>query len=200
MGFLLRLATYAFHPLIIPSLAWMLFMLVQPNQSMSFLFKFSYKEIFLFTLIIPAMIWIYLKLSRRISDWQISKVEQRRLPLILYAACLIALLYIGKLNYIVPLKAFIYGLLCSISISGLVSFLKIKVSLHQLGISAITIFIICLSIYFHIELLSYISISILANGLVASSSLYLKRHTPKEVALGFMLGAIPQLYLVGYWL
>src|SRR5690625_4300829 len=122
------------------------------------------------------------------------------ITLLLYALCLIALLAFGKLNYTIPLKAFIYGTLTSVLTSWLLIFFKIKASLHQMAISALLIFCICLSIYFKVNLLLYIAILILANGWVASSRLFLERHNPTELILGFILGALPQLYLVSYWL
>src|SRR5699024_11606114 len=97
------------------------------------------------------------------------------IPLLLYALCLIALLAFGKLDYTIPLKAFIYGTLSSVLTAWLLVFFKIKASLHQMATSALLIFCICLSIYFKINLLLYIAVLILANGWVSSSRLYLKR-------------------------
>lgn len=200
MGRVLKLGAYLFHPLIIPCLAWMLYIIVQPNHENAFLFKISYKEILLFTIVIPILIWAYLKFSGRITSWSLNKDKQRRILLILYTLCLVGLLYLTRLSYLLPVKAFIYGLLCSIWLCLLLNILKFKISLHQLGISALSVFCVCLSIYFYTNLLAYLCILILANGWVASASLYTKKQTPVELFLGFMLGAIPQLYLVSYWL
>jgi hypothetical protein len=38
------------------------------------------------------------------------------------------------------------------------------------------------------------------NGVVASSRLEMKAHTPKELVIGFLLGVIPQLFLLHFWL
>jgi hypothetical protein len=38
------------------------------------------------------------------------------------------------------------------------------------------------------------------NGVVASSRLEMKAHTPKELVIGFLLGIIPQLLLLHLWL
>jgi len=111
-----------------------------------------------------------------------------------------AFINLAKLNYILAYKAFVYGILTSVITCWILTLIKVKVSLHQLGISGLLIFVICLSIYFQINLLLYISILFIANGWVASSRLYLKKHSPIELGLGFVLGALPQLYLVTYWL
>lgn len=200
MGQLLRLGTYLFHPLLIPSLAWLLFIVAQPKHANIPLIQLTYKGILVFSLVIPAMLWGYLKISGRINAWKLSKRKQTRIALLLYTPCLIALLYLTKFNYLLPLKAFIYGLLCSIWVCLLLNILKFKVSLNQIGVSALSIFSICLSIYFYENLLVYICILILANGWVASANLLNKQYTNIEIVLGFMLGAIPQLYLVSIWL
>ncbi|HLS11959.1 MAG TPA: hypothetical protein VK050_07340 [Flavobacteriaceae bacterium] len=200
MGILLRIGSYILHPLFIPIIGWLLYIGIQPVQSWSIIIQHTYKDMLLFTLVIPALFWIYLKLRKKISHWDVTNVKQRMIPLLLYALCLIALLAFGKLDYTIPLKAFIYGTLSSVLTAWLLVFFKIKASLHQMATSALLIFCICLSIYFKINLLLYIAVLILANGWVASSRLYLKRHSPTELLLGFIIGAIPQFYLVSYWL
>ena len=200
MGILLRIGSYILHPLFVPIIGWLLYIGIQPVHSWGFLLQYTYKDMLLFTLVIPVLFWIYLKLRKKISHWDVTNVKQRIIPLLLYAVCLIALLAFGKLDYTLPLKAFIYGTLSSVLTAWLLVFLHIKVSLHQMASSALLVFCICLSIYFTINLLLYITILILANGWVASSRLYLKRHDSTELLLGFIIGALPQLYLVSYWL
>jgi acid phosphatase family membrane protein YuiD len=45
-----------------------------------------------------------------------------------------------------------------------------------------------------------IAFLVLMNGFVASSRLEMKAHTPKELVIGFLLGIIPQLLLLRFWL
>src|SRR5699024_7678406 len=200
MGLLLRLGSYIIHPILIPIISWLLYISVQPTQLRGLIVKYTYKDILLFTLVIPALFWIYLKIRKKISNWDVTNVKQRTLPLILYAFCLTVLLVLGKLDYTLPLKAFIYGTLSSVITAWILTLFNIKASLHQMAISALLIFCVCLSIYYRINLLFYIITIFLANGWVASSRLYLNRHNPTELILGFILGAIPQFYLVTYWL
>lgn len=200
MRLLLRLGSYVFHPLIIPVLGWLLFILVQHGYPKGMLVQLSYKDMLIFTLIIPTFIWVFLKYNNKISDWDVTELKQRRLPLLLYAVSLVTLLYIGSLDLILPVKAFLYGIICTIITSWFLLIVRVKASLHQAAISALAIFSICLSIFLKIDLLYIISVLILANGWVASSRLYLERHTPTELLLGFLIGSFPQLYLVSYWL
>lgn len=200
MNFLLRLGSYVFHPLLLPIVGWLLYIAIQPIHRWDLLVSISYKDILLFTLVIPALIWSYLRLRKKISNWEVTETKQRIIPLFLYAVCLVSILVLGKLDYMLPLKAFFYGILSSVLTALLLALLKVKASLHQMAISSLLVFVICLSIYFRINLLPYIMALIFANGWVASSRLHLERHTPTELILGFIVGASPQLYLVSYWL
>lgn len=200
MGLLLRLGSYILHPLFIPAIGWLLYINVQPAHLRVIVAKHTYRDMLLFTFVIPVMFWIYLKLRKKISNWDVTNVKQRTIPLILYAFCLIGLLVLGNLDFILPLKAFIYGTLSSVIVALVLTFFNIKASLHQMAISAILIFCICLSIYFRKNLLFYIGILILGNGWVASSRLYLNKHNSTELKLGLILGALPQFYLASHWL
>ena len=200
MGFILRLGSYVFHPLLLPTIGWLIYIATQPIHQWDVLVSLSYKDFLLFTILIPALVWSYLKLRKKISDWDVTETKQRVTPLLLYAVCLVTVLVLGKLDYMLPLKAFIYGILTSVITALLLVLLKVKASLHQMAISGLLVFVMCLSIYFRLNLLLYIIVLILANGWVASSRLYLNRHTPAELLLGFIIGSTPQLYLVTYWL
>ena len=54
----------------------------------------------------------------------------------------------------------------------------------------------------HLQIQSTFTIAmlILLNGIVASSRLEMNAHTNKELIIGFILGAIPQLLLLVLWL
>lgn len=199
MNFLLRLGSYIFHPLLLPIFGWTLYIIIQPIYRWEILVTLSYRDILLFTLILPALIWCYLKLRKRISNWDVTETKERTIPLLLYAVSLGCLILLGKLDYMLPLKTFIYGIVSSVLIALLLVILKVKASLHQMAISSLLVFVFCLSIYFQLNLLHYLIILILANGWVASSRLYLERHTPTELFLGFIIGTTPQFYLVSYW-
>ncbi|MCI4443570.1 MAG: hypothetical protein JHC39_08705, partial [Lentimicrobium sp.] len=75
-----------------------------------------------------------------------------------------------------------------------------KASLHIVAISALTIFVIGLSIHNQSRNINLIAFLVFMNGVVASSRLEMKAHTPKELVIGFLLGVIPQLFLLHFWL
>ena len=70
----------------------------------------------------------------------------------------------------------------------------------MIGISALTVFAIGISLLYQTNILFLISFLILMNGMVAASRLQMKAHTTVELVLGFFIGLIPQLALGWFWL
>ena len=93
-------------------------------------------------------------------------------------------------------------------LSGLIStflafiflFAKLKASIHMIGISALTFFIIGISIHNQINSISLISLCFFVTGLIASSRLQMKAHSIKELVFGYAIGVLPQVGLWFFWL
>jgi hypothetical protein len=98
------------------------------------------------------------------------------------------------------LHFFLLGGLLSSLLALILLFGNIKASLHMIGMSSLTVFTIGLSMHLQIQSTFTIAMLILLNGIVASSRLEMNAHTNKELIIGFMLGAIPQLLLLVLWL
>jgi hypothetical protein len=79
-------------------------------------------------------------------------------------------------------------------------YLKIKASIHMIGISSLSVFIIGLSIYNEINTINTVAFFMIINGIVASSRLVMNAHSNKELLIGFLCGAIPQSVLLYIWL
>lgn len=92
------------------------------------------------------------------------------------------------------------GILGSLIACLMLVFFKFKASMHMMGISGITIFLIGLSFHYEVNVIFALSLFILSIGLVASARLYLKAHDAKELILGFLIGIVPQFLTFNYWL
>ena len=66
----------------------------------------------------------------------------------------------------------------------------------MVGITALVGFCIAMSVYTQRNMLWEIALLFLLSGLVGSSRLYMKAHTPQELFAGFLVGFIPQLFLI----
>ncbi len=95
---------------------------------------------------------------------------------------------------------FFVGVLFSILTALILVYLKFKISLHLMGISGITMFLIALSIHFKVNLLFTIGFFFFCNGWVGTSRLHSNSHTFPELIIGFFIGIIPQFILLPFWL
>ena len=64
-----------------------------------------------------------------------------------------------------------------------------KISMHMTAIGALCGFVFILGMKYLGEVINLLPILILASGILASSRLYLKRHTPAQVYVGYIYGA-----------
>lgn len=131
----------------------------------------------------------------------VTKVAQRKIPLILHILLLSVLITKGITKDIMPeLFYFFLGSIISSFLALILVYFDKKASLHMLGIASLTVFCIGLSLHFQIKEVIFLSVLILCNGLVGSSRLMMKAHTTKELVLGYLIGLFPQLFLLFFWL
>lgn len=201
MRFFLKAASYIFHPLLMPLLGTVLYFNVTPRYLEPDLMRANLFAIGIITLLIPLVVFFLLKNLGVVETIYLKEVRERKFPLMIQ--CILLLLIIKMIfdPYEDPeLYYFFVGMLFS-AFSALVMVLfKLKVSLHQMGVAGILMFLVGLSAHFKINLLVTISFFLFVNGWVASSRLNSDSHTYPELGIGLLLGAIPQLILFNLWL
>jgi len=198
---ILKAAAYIFHPLLMPLYGMFCYYSVTPKFIDQRIMVSKYLAIAIVLVSIPLVSYLLLKNLRIVNSIQLETVQERKIPLLLQ--CFLTLLVIKTLfsPFGSPeLYYFFIGALFS-SFSALVLvYFKIKASLHLIGISGVLVFIVGLSAHFKINLLLWLSCFIFATGWVATSRLHTKSHTPSEIVIGFVLGALPQFIVFTYWL
>lgn len=70
----------------------------------------------------------------------------------------------------------------------------------MIGISALTTFVIGLSIHNQVNCINTIASLVLMNGLIAASRIEMKAHNNKELFIGSLIGIFPQTALWFFWL
>ncbi len=201
MRFFLKAASYIFHPLLMPLLGTVLYFNVTPRYLEPELMRANLFATGIITVLIPLVVFFLLKNLGVVETIYLKEVRERKFPLMIQ--CILLLLIIKMIfdPYEDPeLYYFFVGMLFS-AFSALVMVLfKLKVSLHQMGVAGILMFLVGLSAHFKINLLVTISFFLFVNGWVASSRLNSDSHTYPELGIGLLLGAIPQLILFNLWL
>ena len=153
------------------------------------------------TIAIPLVIFFLLKNFGVVTSIHLRDVSERKLPLMIQSILLLLLLkFVFNPYEHTELYYFILGVLFTTLTALILVFFSFKVSLHQMGIAGLSLFVIMLSIHFEINLLLWMALACIFNGWVASSRLHTRSHTSVELITGFVIGAFPQLLLVSYWL
>jgi hypothetical protein len=142
-----------------------------------------------------------LRTSGLVDSIEFYEISQRKIPLVIM--CFLVVLLVKKSITVEHFPEFHFfflaGLLSSL-LALILLFFKVKASLHMLAISSFTLFVIGLSIHNQTRTIYCIAFLVLINGFVASSRLEMNAHTPKELVIGSLLGIIPQLLLIVFWL
>ncbi|SRX52856.1 hypothetical protein [Aequorivita sp. CIP111184] len=201
MRLFLKAASYIFHPLLIPLFGTILYFIVTPRYLDFQLVRVNIFAIIIITILIPIVIFFLLKNLRVVETIYLKEVNERKFPLMIQCILLLLIIKMVFDPYDDPeLYNFFVGILFSAFSALVLVFFKVKVSLHQMGVAGILMFIIGLSAHFKINLLISISFFLFVNGWVASSRLENDSHTYPELGIGILLGTLPQLILFNNWL
>ena len=201
MNYFLRSAAYIFHPLLIPLIGVRLYFGLTPRFIEPQIINAKTYAIIIITILIPLISYFLLKNLSLVKSINLKEVQERKFPLMIQTLLFLIIIKMVFSSYQSPeMYCFFVGVLFT-TISALVLVLfNFKVSLHQMGVAGVTMFLIALSIHFNKNYLLEIGIFFLINGWVASSRLDTKSHTILELLVGFFIGVIPQIVMLNYWL
>ncbi|WP_233194584.1 hypothetical protein [Aquimarina sp. I32.4] len=201
MNFFLRSASYVLHPLLMPLIGAVIYFCTAPRFIPNEIIRAKIFGLVVLTILIPIVLFFLLRNLGTITSIHLETVKQRKIPLLLQSILLIIVIKMVIDVYHYPeLYFFFLGILLSSLSAIFMTLFNIKASLHMIGISGITMFTIAISIHFGLNLTILIAVLMIANGLVASSRLHYKAHSNLELILGLLIGVIPQLTLINFWL
>ncbi len=193
--------SYLFHPIFVPLLGTLLFLLfdaVYFTKAQCYLLVF---QILIITFFLPLSFFYLLRTFGKVDTIMLSDLNQRKIPLIMQMILTFVLITESvTLEHFPELFFFFFGGLISTFLAFLFLFAKLKASIHMIGISALSFFIIGLSIHNQINTIYLIASCFFATGLIASSRLEMKAHSIKELVFGYAIGVLPQLGLWYFWL
>ena len=193
--------SYLFHPIFIPILGTFLYLKFDEGTTTSFQAFLLLFQIVIITFLLPLAFFYMLRTFGKVDNIMLSETSQRKIPLLLQMVLTIVLLKQSiTIERFPELFYFFLGGLISTMVAFALLFPKVKSSIHMIGISAVTFFVIGLSLHTQINSLILIATLFILNGLIASSRLVMKAHSMKELVIGFTIGVLPQLFLWHYWL
>lgn len=201
MKILLKSASYIFHPLWMPFAGTLFYFFITPRFFPSEIIDAKLLAIAIMTIFIPIVYFYMLKTLGKVSDHFMREVKERKWPLLFYAGLNFIILKYVLNNFDYPeLYFFFFGIMISTLLGLFLLFLKVKASLHMTGLGGITMFLIFLSLHFNLNLIYTVSFLVAIIGLTASSRLFYNAHTMNELAIGLLVGVIPQVGMAFFWL
>ena len=191
-----KFISYIFHPVLIPIVCTLLYFIIIPNHIPR---KFAYWVliiVFVTTYIFPLLLLYFLKKVNLIKNYQLTSINERKFPIFFFTSLTLVLgIWLLKFTVVDLLAFSFFGCALALSISFILLFIKIKASLHTLGISGLIGFISIISYEYKINLLVLLMLLFLIFGIIATSRLKLQAHKMSEVLIGFIIGLLSQLII-----
>ncbi|WP_395058901.1 hypothetical protein [Flavobacterium sp.] len=194
--------SYLFHPIFISVMGTLFYFFITTDRYFVYEAIYLYTiQVLLVTVFIPLAIFYFLIMLGKIDSVMVTKVSQRKIPLTIHIVLLSVLIVKSITKETIPeLFYFFSGSIISSIIALILVYFDKKVSLHMLGMASLTLFCISSCMHFKVHEVIIISLLLFCNGIVASSRLYMKAHTNKELVLGYLIGLFPQILLLFFWL
>ena len=193
--------SYLFHPIFIPLLGTVFYVLLDAHYFTLPQYLILFLQIIIITILLPVAFFYLLRTFGKIENVMLSDISQRKIPLLLQLMLFAVLIEKSiTIDRFPSLYFFLVGGLLSTIFAFMLLYAKFKASIHMIGISSLTVFIIGLSIHNQINTINTVTFFVIMNGVVASSRLVMEAHSKKELLVGFLCGVIPQSALLYFWL
>jgi len=193
MRFLMNFVSAIFHPLLLATYMFLVFYKVSPEVFSPIPFQYISTVLlaaFVATCVIPGLSIVFLKLTSRISNFELTNREERYFPFLSIALfyCAATYMFITKFMFSPPLSVMMI-VVSSLIILLLILTFWFKISIHSASIWSMSGLIASYLIQSKDqEFVIVLVVSVIIAGLVGTSRLYLGRHQPSEVWIGSILG------------
>ena len=193
--------SYLFHPIFIPLIGTLLYLLFGENYLTASQNYLLVLQVIIITFFLPMSFFYLLRTFGKVDSIMLSDTQQRKMPLLLQMALTVILIReTVTIDRLPELYFFFLAGLLSTFLAFVLLFAKIKASIHMIGLCALTFFIIGLSMHNQLNIIYIIAMLFLLIGLVASSRLYMKAHSMSELIIGIAIGILPQIASWYFWL
>jgi len=188
-----KLISAILHPVVMPTVGILLYFMLLDIRLSKHQKLILLGIVFTATYIIPIFLLFILKKIGFIKSYKVSTIEERKIPILFMIALFF---FIGKTlnqtHITRDISYLFYGTSLALFLVYLIFITKTKTSLHLLSMGGALGFFLLFQQIHNANILPLLVVLIILSGLVASSRLYLKAHTPKEIYLGFFIGVICQ--------
>lgn len=191
--FVYKLISYVLHPLLFSFMGSFLYLYLTPKHIVKQQEYIILLIVFISTYIVPILLLALLKRINLINDYHLRSIDERKFPILFF---IMLSFLIGRAMtsiQIADLLAFsFFGVAFALSFTYLLFNIKVKTSLHTLGIGGVIGFVMVMSYEYQLNFNSIIAGLFIIAGLIGVSRLALNVHRPKEIYIGFLLGLVSQ--------
>jgi hypothetical protein len=199
-----KIISWMFHPVFVPLYVIYFLVYIHPYlfagfQSPVKLISVMMAAVVSFTFF-PLVTVLLLKGLKFIDSIYLRTQKERIIP---FMACMIWYFWIsyvwfsfGKTKYAIdiPHEAIQFAMACFVStIIGLMVNIKMKVSLHAISMGIVVTFFSIMAFSQELNFGIYLSIVLFIAGLVCTARFIISDHTPAEIYVGLLAGAISML-------
>ena len=151
--------------------------------------------VFTSSTLLPAIFQLMMSFTANLNN-EMKKHKDRFVPYIFSAfSIFLGSQLIGKLPLPNVFRLFMLGL-CTVLILLFIISLKWKISCHTAGLGALTGAFSAIIFKYGIDIIWLLILVILFSGAIATSRMYLKKHTPGQVYAGYFLSIFVMYFAI----
>ena len=190
MKYMARTVSIVLHPMVMP--LYILFFIFNTNTLFAYIPSgvkvYCYLVTLFALLVMPVVSLPLFKHFRLIQSYELEEKQERVYPILV--AIIFAFLgfwLLGRVGYTNIVRQLYLVMIIMLSIFSVITF-RWKMSMHMSAIGGVCGFLLVWGLKYYGDVRSSLMLFLILAGILATSRLYLKKHTPMQVYLGFLFG------------
>lgn len=196
LRFIGHFLSFVFHPLFIPGYIAAFLLFVHPYAfagAPAKLRLFRFLSVVFSTAFLPAFSVFLLKQLRFIGSIYLRTQKDRIIPYIICMVYYFWIWYVSRnLHESTEMTVMLLATFIA-SILGLMANIYFKISMHGLAAGTLLVFFLWLAFTGSVQIGGYLSLAVLATGLICTARFLVSNHNPFEIYAGLLGGALCQL-------
>lgn len=190
MKYIARTISFVLHPMLMP--LYILFFIFNSNTLFAYIplgvKLYCYLVTFFALLLLPTLSLPVFKYFGLIRSYRLDEKQERVYPiLVAIAFAFLGFWFLGLVGYTNIVRQLYLVLIILLSAFSVITF-RWKMSMHLTAIGGVCGFLLVWGMRYHGEVRHTFMLFLLLAGILASARLFLNKHTPLQVYLGFLFG------------
>lgn len=192
MKYFARTLSIVLHPLVIP--LYILFFIFNGDTLFAYIPVAAKQYCYIVTafalLVMPLLSLPVFRYFKLIRDYELNSSHERVYPILVAVSfAFLGFWLLGRVPYTNIVQQLYLVLIVLLSVFSVIT-LRWKMSMHMTAIGGFCGFVLILAVKYPGDVKSIFMLLLLLSGFLASSRLFLKKHTPLQVYAGFLFGLV----------